>query len=384
MANAIPIENIYFLLAYAWDRLDEADVVPVSSLSAHNLVELFARVLRSGVAHLLLRGLDRAYVPETAELAGVRGRIEIGASTRQLSFARGRAVCTFDELSVDTPANRIIKTTIRRLAAEVTLGPEDAEALRDLYRRLPGVATVPLKDSSFRRLNVSVNRSHYGFLLDLCELVHHNLLMDEQTGAHRFRDFTRDDQQMARLFEAFLRRFYHREQDEYQVSAPTMTWEAEGMPADLAYLPIMRTDLVLRRDDQVLVIDAKYYASSLTERFGKETVRSEHLYQVAAYLRHIAPKLPPSGVRGMLIYPRTTQALHLDYVILGHPFRVATVNLAQHWSAVRKELLNLLHTPRFEEVPLVPKVTGLRLAEPKGLGNRGDPPPPVVHDRAEQ
>src|SRR5689334_11742939 len=135
MAQVIPVENIYFLLSYAWDRLDEADLVSVSSLSAHNLVALFARVLGSGVAHPLLRGLDRAYVSETAELAGVRGRIHIGASTRQLSFSRGRAVCTFDELSIDTPANRIIKTTLQRLAAEATLGARDADRLRELSRR---------------------------------------------------------------------------------------------------------------------------------------------------------------------------------------------------------------------------------------------------------
>ena len=342
MAKAIPVENIYYLLAYAWDRLDEADAAAVSGLSAHHLVELFARVLRSGVSHLLLRGLDRAYVAETAELAGIRGRIEIAESTRRLAFERGRAVCTFDELSIDTPANRIIKTTLRRLAAEASLGPEDAESLRDLYRRMPGVESIALRDSSFRRVNVSINRSHYGFLLDVCELVHHNLLTDEKTGDLRFRDFTRDDAQMARLFETFLRRFYAREQDAYGVSAPILTWDADGAPAALAYLPQMRTDLVLRSTADVLVIDAKYYGKALSQRFEKETVRSDHLYQMASYLRHIAPDMPRAAVRGMLLYPRTVESLRLDFAVHGHPFRVATINLDQHWTKIHQDLLALL------------------------------------------
>lgn len=347
MAKAIPVENIYYLLAYAWDRLDEADPTSVSELAAHSLVQLFARVLRSGVSHLLLRGLDRTYVSETAELAGVRGRIEMAASTQRLSFPQARAVCTFDELSIDTPANRVIKTTLSNLAAESTLGEEDSEALRELYRRMPGVATVPLRDSSFRRVTVSINRSQYGFLLDVCELVHRNLLMDERSGDFVFRDFTRDDKQMAQLFERFLLRFYGREQRSFRVSAPTMTWDATGSEVSLRYLPQMRTDLVLNSPERVIVIDAKYYAEALSQRFDKETIRSGHLYQMAAYLRHVAPGYRPEDIGGMLLYPRTTDFSPIDFSLHGHPFKVATVNLAQNWSALHDELLALVlpHSP---------------------------------------
>lgn len=342
MAKAIPVENVYYLLAYAWERLDEADHVSVSELAAHSLAELFARVLRSGVSHLLLRGLDRAYVSETQELAGVRGRIEIAASTQRLSFPQGRAICTFDELTIDTPANRIIKTTLRRLAAEATLMPDDAESLREIYRRMPGVSTVTLRDGSFRRVNVSVNRSQYGFLLDVCELVHRNLLMDERTGEFVFRDFTRDDKQMARLFELFLRRFFEREQKTFSVSAPKLYWDAEGAASALAYLPEMRTDLVLRAPQRVIVMDAKYYAQALSQYFSKQSIQPDHLYQLAAYLRHIAPERLPGEVAGMLLYPRTTESLRVDFALHGHPFTVATVNLAQHWSSLKEELLGLV------------------------------------------
>jgi 5-methylcytosine-specific restriction enzyme subunit McrC len=342
MAQAIPLENIYYLLAYAWDRLDEADLTLVSGLSAHSLAELFARVLRSGVSHLLLRGLDRSYVSKTEELSGVRGRIEIAASLQRVSFPQGRAVCSFDELSIDTPANRIIKSTLRHLAAETTLSTQDAESLRDLYRRLPGVATLALQDSSFRRVNVAVNRSQYGFLLDVCELVHHNLLMDEKSGEFVFRDFTRDNKQMARLFELFLRRFYAREQQQFAVVAPKLQWDADGPDSVLAYLPEMRTDLVLRSSSQTIVIDAKYYAEALSRYFEKDTIRSDHLYQMAAYLRHISVGLPASRVCGMLLYPRTTESLHFDFSLQGHPFRIATVNLAQHWTTLHQDLLSLV------------------------------------------
>jgi len=112
----IPIANLYYLLCYAWDVLPEAEVVAVSALPEMRLQDLLARVLGTAVSRLLRRGMDRAYVSEADEIAGVRGRLDLGTSLKQASFARARAWCTFDELSPDVPHNRVVKTTLRRLA----------------------------------------------------------------------------------------------------------------------------------------------------------------------------------------------------------------------------------------------------------------------------
>ena len=282
---AIPIENIYRLLCYAWDRLEEAALTDVTPTPEMRLPDLFARVLKSGVAHLLKRGLDRAYVTADEEMAGVRGRLDIATSLKHATFPRARAWCAFDELSPDTLPNRIVRTTLRTLASVSELDGALAEDLRDLYRRMPGVQEVRITRQSFRRLALGSNNRYYGFLLDVCELVHRNLLVDEQTGTVKFRDFTRDAVQMARLFERFLFRFYAREQGTYRVEAPCLEWDATGQAEALEYLPRMRTDIVLRGAERVVVMDAKYYSQTLSEYFGKATIRSGHLYQLCSYLR---------------------------------------------------------------------------------------------------
>jgi 5-methylcytosine-specific restriction enzyme subunit McrC len=45
----IPVRNLYYLLCYAWDRLEEGDVVAAEQEGATELVDLFARVLEGGV-----------------------------------------------------------------------------------------------------------------------------------------------------------------------------------------------------------------------------------------------------------------------------------------------------------------------------------------------
>lgn len=344
-ARPIPIENIYYLLCYAWDRLEEAELTGVTPTPEMRLPELFARVLRGGVTHLLKRGLARAYVTNEEEIAGVRGRLNVGMSLKTASFTRARAWCVFDELSPDTLPNRIVKTTLRELAGVAGLDASLAESLRDLYRRMPGVQEMRITGQSFKRLTLGSNTRYYGFLMDVCELVYRNLLVDEQTGTTMFRDFTRDDAQMARLFERFLFSFYQKEQGGYTVAAPHLTWRASGHPDALEYLPLMRTDIVLRNAKRTMVIDAKYYADTLTEYFGKSTVRSGHLYQLFAYLQHLDTS--PAEVVGVLLYPRTTETVAVHVEVFGHPVLVTTVDLAQPWTRIQSDLLGVLD--RFDE-----------------------------------
>ena len=41
----IPIQNIYYLLCYAWDKLEEKELIDVDPVGMTELVDLFARVL---------------------------------------------------------------------------------------------------------------------------------------------------------------------------------------------------------------------------------------------------------------------------------------------------------------------------------------------------
>ncbi|MBN2439660.1 MAG: hypothetical protein JXL20_13790 [Deltaproteobacteria bacterium] len=57
-SGKIPIQNIYYLLCYAWNRLEERDIVDVTGIDSTNLADLFAKVLIGGVGHLFKRGFD--------------------------------------------------------------------------------------------------------------------------------------------------------------------------------------------------------------------------------------------------------------------------------------------------------------------------------------
>ncbi|MFR4024373.1 MAG: hypothetical protein ACLTZI_16470 [[Eubacterium] siraeum] len=43
---------------------------------------------------------------------------------------------------------------------------------------------------------------------------------------------------------------------------------------------------MLRRDDRVLIIDAKYYEHSMQVQFNKHTLHSANLYQIFTYVKN--------------------------------------------------------------------------------------------------
>ena len=59
MADAIPIQNLYYLFCYAWRHYREGALVDVGRVENPTLPNLFATVLIKGVPRLLKRGLDR-------------------------------------------------------------------------------------------------------------------------------------------------------------------------------------------------------------------------------------------------------------------------------------------------------------------------------------
>ena len=64
----IPPSNLYYLLLYAWDCLEEKDLVNVRAEEIDAPQELFARILSVWVQRMVKRGLYREYVSVNEEM----------------------------------------------------------------------------------------------------------------------------------------------------------------------------------------------------------------------------------------------------------------------------------------------------------------------------
>lgn len=339
----IPVRNIYYLLLYAWGHFKGGGVTDVGADESPDLPNLLGNVLNDGAHRLLKRGLDRGYIEVTEETRSPRGKLRLDVMTKQQTMIRGFAVCDLDELTPDVLHNRVLKASLISLSNCSDIGKELRHALRTTARRMSGVSPVRLSADLFYRVQLSRNTSQYGFLMRVCELVFHALLPDDQGSGSKFQNILEDETRMSALFEEFLRNFYRSELPGYSSAAEIMSWQAEAEDqADLAYLPIMKTDITLRSADRTIVADAKYYREVLAGGRYTPKVRSDHLYQLSTYLAHVASNEPGQQIAGLLIYPSSGQSLRLKYRLMGIPVTVATVDLSAEWLAIHQELIGLV------------------------------------------
>lgn len=342
-AFAIPIENIYYLFCYAWNRFEEAGTISVGAAESPDLPNLLGRVLLSGTRAIMRRGLDRGYLPHDDELTTVRGRIELGMSVQLQARNVRRIHCEFDDLSHDLFHNRILKASLRRLARAPTIDRELGHDLQVMARRMSAVSDIWLERSAFARVQLHRNNAYYDLLLKVAELAFDCLIPDQKGDGFVFQDVLRDERKMARVFEDFVRNFYRAEQASFAVEPLKVSWDAYRVSGEISRLPSMRVDVYLRSPQRRIIIDTKYYANALQSYRGSESFHSGNLYQLFSYLRNAAGGDDAFfNVEGILLYPCAGSPLNEHFVIQNHPVTIATVDLSAPWRDIKARLLGIL------------------------------------------
>lgn len=340
----IPIANLYYLLCYAWNRLDERSFVDVEALPRQDLPNLLAHILINGVKRLLRQGIDRTYIARNQDSQNPRGKIDITGSLKRGLLQRNAIACVVDELSHDVLHNRIIRTTLRRLASTVEIDPGLCHELRILEKKLDDVSPIELRAENFARVQLHRNNGFYRFLLHVCELCFFALLADEQHGEYRFKDFVRDEIRMRKVFQDFVYNFYRVEQNHFTVSSQRIDWDTSYIDGEArALMPEMVTDVCLDSSSRKIVIECKFTPNVLQENWGKLSARSEHLYQLFAYLKHFERRGGAhEHCEGLLLYPTASDLVDFVFDTQGHTVRIVTLDLRQAWTDIRIKLLDLL------------------------------------------
>ena len=78
----IRVQNVYYMLAYAFQVLHEQGYKNVATEEFDNVAELLAAILCRGVSGQIKRGLIRQYISREEALASPRGKLEIGESIK--------------------------------------------------------------------------------------------------------------------------------------------------------------------------------------------------------------------------------------------------------------------------------------------------------------
>jgi len=344
----IPILNIYYLLCYAWNKLEEKEAVDVRAIDSTELLDLFAKVLITGTTKLLKQGLDRYYVEYESVVNGIKGKLDISKSVKGNYLPLNKTVCSYDEFDYDILHNQILRTTIGKLIKVKKLDKDLKLELHKLFNKLSFVSEVRIRGSDFNRIRLQRNNNHYDFILKVCRIINDNALIEEPPGTYKFNDFSRDEEAMRRLFEAFIRNFYKKEQSEYGVQIEHIKWNFSAENEnDLRFVPEMRTDISLISPHRKIIIDTKYTPNAFQAGyFGEqEKITSGHLYQLFSYLlNQETGSMLTEYCEGILLYPTVDYDFAHTYRYNNHGISVKSINLNQDWRKIEGGLLNMIST----------------------------------------
>ena len=337
----IPIQNIYYMLSYAFQVLNEQGYKSVAREHFENVADLCAAILIKGLSKQLKRGLMKDYIPKREPLTALRGKMEFSETLKTNSIIKRQVVCSYDEFSENAYMNRIIKTTMLRLMV-ADVDKSRKKEMKKLLVFLGNVEPLPIYSINWN-LRYDRNNQTYRMLVSICYLVLKGLLQTQSDGTTKLMDFL-DEQRMHRLYEKFILEYFRKEHPELTVGAPQIPWQLDDDFCDM--LPVMQSDIVLEKDDNILIIDAKYYAHTTQQRFNKATVHSANLYQIFTYVKNKQEELKDRQVTvsGMLLYAKTDEQIVPDntYQMSGNQISVKTLDLNCGFDEIREQLDKLM------------------------------------------
>ena len=333
----IPIQNIYYMLSYAFQILNEQGYKKLATEEFHNTAELMAAILAKGITAQIKRGLGREYLPKREELSSLRGRIDISESVQRLTMLNKKLVCEYDDFSVNNTLNRIIKSTVELLIRS-DISKARKKELRKLMVYFADVESLDLYSVNWN-IRFDRNNQNYRMLISICYLVVKGLLHTNSDGSTKLMDFL-DEQRMCRLYEKFILEYYRREFPQITANASQIVWQVDDGYDDM--LPEMHTDIMLSHNERVLIIDAKYYSHTTQVQYGAPTIHSHNLYQIFTYVKNKEAELQnvPHRVSGVLLYAKTDESVIPDnrYRMSGNEIAVRTLDLNCDFSEIAAQL----------------------------------------------
>ena len=100
------------MLCYAFKTLKFKEYEKVATEEFEDIYDLFSERLASILNKLIKQGLHRDYIEVDETTSSIRGKINITESINELSFINKKLNCTYDEFSINSYLNKIIKTTL--------------------------------------------------------------------------------------------------------------------------------------------------------------------------------------------------------------------------------------------------------------------------------
>ena len=180
--KSILINNIYHMLSYAFQALNQETYEDVAVESFDEMYNLLAAILSKGIGLQLKQGLYREYISRQEELSVMRGKINMPGTIKNRLAHKRVLTCDFDELSENNLLNQILKTTVTLLLRN---GKVQAKYKDDLKKKMLYFSNVEIIEPTgikWSSIRFQRNNQTYRMLVSICQLIIEGMLITTDSG----------------------------------------------------------------------------------------------------------------------------------------------------------------------------------------------------------
>ena len=335
----IKIQNIYYMLAYAYQAIENQQVKKLGSEEFDYIEDLFAVILIKSIRLQLRRGLLRDYKSFDQVMEAPKGKIIVPKTVREVANHSGKVACRVEEYTENTYANQIIKATARVLLHSSNVRMSNKNELKSLMRYFDFVDSIAVYNVRWSSLRFTGQNRAYVMMMNVCRIILEEQLVSQREGQYLFQDIS--EKRLFALYQRFVFEYYRYHFHSIRVEAPHLLWDTDDDYQQL--LPDMETDITLQYKGCTLIIDTKMYNDPLqTNRYGNKTIRSSHLYQIFAYVKNWKNK--QDKVSGMLLYAASeNEKPNEEYSMSGNRISVKTLDLDVDFSCLSSQLDDIVN-----------------------------------------
>jgi 5-methylcytosine-specific restriction endonuclease McrBC regulatory subunit McrC len=327
------LQVLYMLGLVGGLRLDELLTLErsIDTGASHDLIDLLCALLISATSQLLASGPIRDYRSHEDDLPYVRGRLDlVHQSTRHFGRVDVLA-CRFEAFDHDVLENRVLRVALERATA-VAVDPTVKRRARQLHDELLDIAPGPCPAPADVERQLQYDRRTEGYrtahVWALALLKNQSVVRPFDDVGQRSDVFLID---MNSLFERFVEWLFRRmlDAEDFDVRAQyrdrSLLWNGQKRWGTVV------PDLLVRRDEATLAVDAKY------KRYDLKRVSPDDLYQLFLYAQAYRGfgETPTS----VLVFPsESSQAAQRLDLRVGGATKTSVVAVALHLQKLLEEL----------------------------------------------
>lgn len=348
-------QNLLYMLTLSGDiPVEERDLAGLSTQNSilDVLITIFARRLLDQ----LRRGVDHAYIHHEENQSLLKGKLLFSQHIRHNAAHQERVFVGFDNFVADTPLNRILKATCRRLV-NLTRAETSLKLLRELLAVLDEVSDITVALHHFAAIHLTRNNERFGTLLSFCKMI--LLGQNPAPAAGKERTFSLLFP-MEQLFEAFIAAVISRHAAYFGFERSTIHIQAAGRQEHLLRreesgrpIFLMKPDILIGQPASPqprMILDTKWKCLKTTDQDRKNNISQSDIYQLYAYATHYR------CLNNILLYPQIEGVDNSSHTLLAEErlpaqtgktrIRIAQVNLnhdlRKHQERFRAELKSIL------------------------------------------